>query len=72
LLPVLELLKSITFFQNETVPLADLDCTINDYLKLVMNALQSRCFTPYEVENENFFSVMFFLLTKLPYSAVNK
>lgn len=62
LLPFLDLIRAVSTFGP--APLADL---LNDYLKLLVTVLQSRAAQP----DDSFFSALFLLLTRLPYSAVN-
>ena len=71
LLPILELVKGISMFNKEPV---NLDGTVNDFLKLVVNTLQSRghIHSASESETSQVIAVLFNLLTKLPNPCVNK
>ena len=70
LLPILEMIQGITLY-SEQPSVLPLDHILNEYLKLIIQILATKAYVPYEAENSNFFSILFFLLTKLPLNSVN-
>jgi hypothetical protein len=72
LLPYMELISGISVMDKGREDLK-LDSVFNEYLKLIVHVLSSRSYQPSHDHNasSNFFTLMFFLLSKLPFNAVN-
>ncbi len=70
MLPYLELISAISMLNNQEAVL-QLDSTVNEYLKLIIQVLSGRSYVQYEQDHDHFFTMFFFLLSKLPLTAVN-
>ena len=71
LLPYIEMISGIAVMNKGQEELR-LDSVFNEYLKLIVHVLSSRSYHPsHDHSSQNFFTLLFFLLAKLPYSAVN-
>lgn len=69
LLPILELINAISLMnKSDNITIHSL---LNEYLRLIIQILSANSYMPFECENSNFFTTLFYLISKLPHSAVN-